>query len=166
MERLWAPWRMRYIESLGAPASDCFLCDLPKLPAERDDETYILARGELAFAVLNLFPYNCGHLLVAPYRHEGDFGSVDAATHAEIASLTANSVRALTEVYDPQGFNIGINLGRVAGAGVPQHLHQHIVPRWGGDANFMTTVGQTKTLPESLEQTYARLRPRFDAYRL
>jgi ATP adenylyltransferase len=156
MDRLWAPWRMRYIEGLNQP-SDCFLCDYPKLPADRDAETLILARGELAFVILNLFPYNSGHMLVAPYEHQGAYEELAAEIHAEMTALTSKAVSALRSEYDPQGFNIGMNLGRIAGAGVPDHLHEHIVPRWGGDANFMTTVGETKTLPESLEQTYARL---------
>ncbi|MFP5224206.1 MAG: HIT family protein [Actinomycetota bacterium] len=158
MERLWAPWRMRYIEGLAQP-SDCFLCDYPRLPVEKDPETLILARGEKAFVILNLFPYNCGHMVVAPYEHQGIYEEVPAETHAEMAALTSRAIAALRAEYDPQGFNIGMNLGRVAGAGVPDHLHEHVVPRWGGDANFMTTVGETKTLPESLDQTYARLRP-------
>lgn len=162
MERLWAPWRMRYIEGLGKP-SDCFLCDYPTLDVSRDPDTFILHRSTHGFVILNLFPYNLGHLVIAPYVHEGSFEAHSAETHADLSALVSLSLRALTAEYGPQGFNVGMNLGQVAGAGVPDHLHQHVVPRWSGDANFMSTVAETKTLPESLEQTYARLRPRFDA---
>ncbi len=113
------------------------------------------------FVLLNLYPYNSGHLMVAPYAHVGDFPRLEPATAAELMSVTQRAVDALRQVYSPDGFNLGMNLGRSAGAGVPDHLHMHVVPRWNGDTNFMPVVSQTKVLPESLDQTYARLEPHF-----
>ena len=162
MDRIWSPWRMAYIRAAKDAADDegCIFCDLP---AEGDDErTGILVRGELAFVILNSYPYNPGHLMVAPFRHVGEFGALEAPEHAEIDSLVARSVRALDEEMQPHGYNLGMNLGRVAGAGIPGHVHWHVVPRWNGDTNFMPVVGQTRVLPELLEETYEKLRPRFD----
>jgi ATP adenylyltransferase len=149
---------MAYIKG-DARAEGCIFCDLPALDPGADSESLIVARGDLAFVILNKFPYNSGHLMVAPYRHTAEFEALDAAEHAEIAALTARVVEALKAVYTPEGFNIGFNLGRAGGAGIVDHLHNHVVPRWTGDTNYMTTVGVTKVLPESLEQTYARLAP-------
>lgn len=158
MERLWTPWRMAYIK--GDERFDgCVFCDLPALDAENDESSLILARGDAAFVIMNKYPYNSGHLMVAPYSHTADYGQVSEAEHAQIAALTKRCVAALTELYHPEGFNIGLNLGRAGGAGIVDHLHSHIVPRWSGDTNYMTTVAQTKVLPETLEQTYAKLRP-------
>jgi ATP adenylyltransferase len=153
---------MAYIQAAKEQDEDggCIFCDLP---AEGDDErTMILARGELAFVIVNSFPYNPGHLMVAPLRHVGAFTSLDAAEHAAVDALVARSIRALEQEMEPHGFNLGMNLGRVAGAGIPDHVHWHVVPRWNGDTNFMPVVGQTRVLPELLEETYARLRPRFE----
>jgi ATP adenylyltransferase len=162
VDRIWSPWRMAYIQAAKEQSNDarCIFCDLP---AEGDDErTGILVRGELAFVILNSYPYNPGHLMVAPFRHVGDFGALEAPEHAEIDALVADSIRALDGEMQPHGFNLGMNLGRVAGAGIPDHLHWHVVPRWNGDTNFMPVVGETRVLPELLEETYARLRPRFE----
>ena len=162
MERIWSPWRMAYIQAAKEQGEDggCIFCDLP---AEGDDvRTMILARGELAFVIVNSFPYNPGHLMVAPFRHVGAFTSLEAAELADIDSLMARSIRALEQEMEPHGYNLGMNLGRVAGAGIPDHVHWHLVPRWNGDTNFMPVVGQTRVLPELLEETYARLRPRFE----
>jgi ATP adenylyltransferase len=162
VDRIWSPWRMAYIQAAKEQGDDagCIFCDLP---AEGDDErTKILVRGELAFVILNSFPYNPGHLMVAPFRHVGDFGALEPAEFAEVDSLLARSIRALEAETEPHGFNLGMNLGRVAGAGIPDHVHWHVVPRWNGDTNFMPVVGETRVLPELLEETYARLRPRFD----
>jgi len=162
MERLWTPWRMEYIKS--AATSDegegCIFCDLPK---EDDDErTLILARGRTAFVILNRFPYNPGHLMVAPYRHEGDLVELKDEELVETSELVRESVRVLRDAWEPSGFNVGMNLGRVAGAGVPGHVHWHVVPRWDGDSNFMPVIGQTKVLPELLDESYAKLRPAFE----
>ena len=162
MERIWSPWRMAYIQATKEQGDDggCIFCDLP---AEGDDEsTMILTRGELAFVIVNSFPYNPGHLMVAPLRHVGAFTSLEAAELADVDALVARSIRALEQEMEPHGYNLGMNLGRVAGAGIPDHVHWHLVPRWNGDTNFMPVVGQTRVLPELLEETYARLRPRFE----
>ena len=162
MERIWSPWRMAYIQAAKEQGEDggCIFCDLP---AEGDDvRTMILARGELAFVIVNSFPYNPGHLMVAPFRHVGAFTSIEAAELADVDALVARSIRALEQEMEPHGYNLGMNLGRVAGAGIPDHVHWHLVPRWNGDTNFMPVVGQTRVLPELLEETYARLRPRFE----
>ena len=162
MERIWSPWRMAYIQAAKEQGEDggCIFCDLPD---EGDDvRTMILARGELAFVIVNSFPYNPGHLMVAPFRHVGAFTSLEAAELADVDALVARSIRALEQEMEPHGYNLGMNLGRVAGAGIPDHVHWHLVPRWNGDTNFMPVVGQTRVLPELLEETYARLRPRFE----
>jgi ATP adenylyltransferase len=160
MERLWTPWRMEYIRSTGSEDQDgCIFCDLP---AKGDDEAvYILSRTDRAFAILNAYPYNPGHLMVAPFRHVGQLEALDQDELLETGTLLQMSIRALRDAMHPQGFNLGMNLGRVAGAGLPDHLHWHVVPRWDGDSNFMPIVGQTKVLPELLEETYANLRPGF-----
>ena len=163
MDRIWSPWRMAYIQAAKEQGDDagCIFCDLP---AEGDDErTMILARGELAFVILNSFPYNPGHLMVAPFRHVGDFAALQPDELAGVDALVARSIRALEAEMEPHGFNLGMNLGRVAGAGIPGHVHWHVVPRWNGDMNFMPVVGQTRVLPELLEESYARLLPRFEA---
>jgi len=162
VERIWSPWRMAYIQAAKEQGEDggCIFCDLP---AEGDDvRTMILARGELSFVIVNSFPYNPGHLMVAPFRHVGAFTSLEAAELADVDALVARSIRALELEMEPHGYNLGMNLGRVAGAGIPDHVHWHLVPRWNGDTNFMPVVGQTRVLPELLEETYARLRPRFE----
>jgi ATP adenylyltransferase len=153
---------MEYIQAAKQPDDEpgCIFCDLPA--AGDDERTGILARGELAYVILNTYPYNPGHLMVSPYRHVGEFGELEADELAEIDRLIARSIDALREEMEPHGFNLGMNIGRVAGAGIPDHVHWHVVPRWNGDTNFMPVVGQTRVLPELLEETYARLKPRFD----
>ncbi len=136
----------------------CVFCDLP----HGEESARILARGELGYVVLNKFPYNPGHLLIVPWRHVGDLGQVTADESADMQSLLQRSVRALREESEPHGFNIGMNLGRVAGAGIPDHLHWHVVPRWSGDTNFMPVVGETRVLPELLAESARRLAPRFE----
>jgi ATP adenylyltransferase len=162
MERLWTPWRMAYIKDAGR-MEGCIFCDLPALDPSHDAESLILARGEQAFIIMNKFPYNSGHLMVSAYRHCADYAELTPQEHAAISLLTARCVRALETAYRPEGFNIGVNQGRAAGAGIADHLHMHIVPRWSGDTNYMTTIGGTKVLPETLEETFARLRPLVDA---
>ena len=158
-ERLWTPWRMEYIKSAsGEDQPECIFCDLPG--RDDDEGNLILARSERAFVILNAFPYNAGHLMVAPFRHVGELEDVSEEELAELDTLLKRSIRALKEEYQPHGFNIGMNLGRVAGAGIPDHVHWHVVPRWNGDTNFMPVVGQTKVLPELLRETAVRLAPR------
>ena len=139
--------------------SSCIFCDLPSQPESDDRENLILARGTLAFVILNKFPYNSGHLMVAPYRHAGEWESLTAEELAEITRWSQRSIESLKSTIGPHGFNVGVNQGVSAGAGILDHVHLHVVPRWGGDTNFMTTVGETKVLPEALEETYDRLKP-------
>ena len=160
VERLWTPWRRAFIEGSATEANaGCFLCDLPTKHSDR--MSLILARAERVFVVLNLYPYNSGHLMIAPYAHSGDLVSLDAGSVTEMMREAQRGVSALQSVYRPDGFNLGMNLGKPAGAGVPDHLHMHVVPRWNGDTNFMPVVGGTKVLPETLDQTYERLEPFF-----
>jgi ATP adenylyltransferase len=160
VKRLWSPWRMAYIESASnePTAGGCLFCDTL---AGDDEEGLILVRTDRAFAMLNAFPYNPGHLMVAPVRHVAGLEEMDPEELAETQDLIQRGIRALRAVSGPHGFNVGMNLGRVAGAGVPGHVHWHVVPRWDGDTNFMATVGETRVLPESLPDTWARLRPHF-----
>lgn len=150
-QRLWTPHRMVYLGGEGKPASDaeqhCPFCDVPK---QSDRDGLIISRGELAFVVLNLYPYNPGHLMVVPYRHVGDYTDLTTAEAAEVALFTQQAMAALRATARPQGFNIGMNQGAVGGAGIAAHLHQHVVPRWGGDMNFMPVIGQTRVLPQLL----------------
>jgi ATP adenylyltransferase len=156
MERLWAPWRMEYIGSAKEGEDQgCIFCEKPK---EGDDEkALILARTELSFAMLNRYPYNSGHLMVAPFRHVGELEALTDEESLDLQRLMQRSIKALKEAMQPEGFNIGMNLGVVAGAGIPDHLHWHVVPRWTGDTNFMPVVGETKVLPELLERTWSQL---------
>jgi len=154
LQRLWMPHRMAYIKGEGKPADgtapECPFCRIPKLS---DEDGLIVARGTHVYAVLNLYPYNSGHLMVVPYRHVADYTDLDAGETAELADYTKRSMTALRDASQAQGFNIGMNMGGVAGAGIAAHLHQHVVPRWGGDANFMPVVGRTKVLPQLLADT-------------
>ena len=157
MDRLWAPWRLSYVTAAQPPATDCIFCDAS---AGRDIDLVVL-RASRAYVILNLYPYNNGHLMVVPNRH---LAALEALTHdeqTELIQLARLSEMALNEAYRPQGINVGINLGRAAGAGIENHLHVHLVPRWSGDTNFMTAVGETRVLPEDLGATAARLRPIF-----
>lgn len=159
-DRLWAPWRFAYIESTESPG--CIFVELPK--QDRDRENLILYRGKNAFVMLNAFPYTNGHLMIAPYKHTADLAELNDAELLEINQLLAASVGWLKKVYSPDGFNVGINLGRAAGAGIPTHVHWHVVPRWNGDTNFMTTVGDVRVLPQSLDQSFERIRMVVDAW--
>jgi ATP adenylyltransferase len=153
-QRLWTPHRMVYIGGEGKPASDAeHHCPFCEVPARSDADGLIVSRGELAFAVLNLYPYNPGHLMVVPYRHVADYTDLSTDEAAEVALLTQRAMAALRSAGRPQGFNIGMNQGAVGGAGIAAHLHQHVVPRWGGDMNFMPVIGQTKVLPQLLADT-------------
>jgi ATP adenylyltransferase len=154
MELKWTPWRMTYIQQEHAGA--CVLC---QKPMEQDDaRNLIVYRGQHCYALLNLYPYNNGHLMVAPYAHVADLEALDAAAAAEIMSVAQRCIRALRRAMSPHGFNLGMNLGQCAGAGIADHLHMHIVPRWSGDTNFMPLLAGTKLIPEMLEDTYAKVR--------
>lgn len=153
LQRLWTPHRLAYIQGDDTPADEpqeCPFCRLVKLD---DTDALILARGHSVYAVLNLYPYNPGHLMVVPYRHVADYTELTTAETAEVAEFTQRAMMVVRNVSAPHGFNIGMNQGPVAGAGIAAHLHQHVVPRWGGDNNFMPVVGHTKVLPQLLEQT-------------
>jgi ATP adenylyltransferase len=159
MDRLWAPWRMKYIkESLDKPEDGCIFCAKPTEPRESDRKNLILYKGVHAFVMLNAFPYNNGHLMVIPYKHTSSMDDIDAAAASELWELLAKSRMALAKAFKPDGFNIGINLGRTAGAGIDTHLHVHIVPRWNGDCNFMPVIGETKVISQSLEDAYDALK--------
>jgi ATP adenylyltransferase len=154
--RLWTPHRMAYIRGEGKPAADPdhpAQCPFCRAPEQSDVDGLIVARGSLVYAVLNLFPYNSGHLMIVPYRHVADYTSLDAAETAELALFTQRSMVAVRRASGAHGFNIGMNQGTVAGAGIAAHLHQHVVPRWGGDTNFMPIVAHTRVLPELLADT-------------
>lgn len=154
---MWAPWRIEYI--LGEKPGGCVLCDMPGMNA--DERNFILHRGVTCYVIMNLYPYNNGHLMVVPLRHLSDYENLTADERAEAAELTARAVRALKKAMKPDGFNIGANLGKAAGAGIDEHLHVHIVPRWGGDINFMTAVGGVRVIPQCLEETYRTLKEAF-----
>ena len=153
-ERLWAPHRILYIKGEGKPStSDAVDCPFCRIPSMEDEEGLIVHRGTHAYAVLNLYPYNAGHLLVCPYRHVADYTDLDDDETVEVAAITKTAMRVMRTVTSPHGFNLGMNQGGVAGAGIAAHLHQHVVPRWGGDANFLPVIGQTKTMPQLLGDT-------------
>ena len=157
MDRLWSPWRLEYITS-GKPATGCVFCEAPR---RTDGNPLILFEGVTSYVILNKYPYNNGHLMVVPYRHVDSLGGLHAEELQELTVLLQRSEAALLEAYRPQGINVGINLGRAAGAGILEHVHIHAVPRWIGDSNFMTAVGGTRVLPEDLESTARKLRPVF-----
>ena len=155
MDRIWAPWRIGFIMK-GSNEGECFLCQFPK--EDNDEANLVLFRGKHNFIIMNAYPYNTGHLLIAPYKHLGSLEGLKGAAARENFDLVKLGVRLLTKVMQPAGFNIGINLGRVAGAGLANHIHTHIVPRWQGDSNFMPVISDTKVLPESLAMTYKKLK--------
>ena len=159
MERLWSPWRHAYIAAVGADMADgagCILCEVHKNPAD-DEKNFLVHRASHNFVILNLYPYISGHLMIAPYDHLGEFDSAPKETTDEMMELAKRCQSALREVYHPQGFNIGMNLGECAGAGVPDHLHVHIVPRWSGDTNFMPILSGTRTISDGLRSIYDKL---------
>ena len=160
-QRIWAPWRLAYVKSASKDdEQQCIFCAKPE--DDDDEANLIVHRGERCFVILNLFPYTNGHMMVAPYEHVASLPTVDAETLAEMMSLAQQAMRALEEVYAPQGYNVGFNQGRVAGAGVEHHIHMHVVPRWGGDTNFMPVIGDTRVMPQSLEDSYAALKGHFE----
>src|SRR5262245_55247836 len=159
MERLWAPWRLAYVTGAsGERSTTCIFCDASK-PGSDD---LILVRGRVCYVILNRYPYNNGHMMVVPNRHIASLEARTADERDELIRLTRHAEIALTEAYVPQGINVGINLGRPAGAGIVDHIHIHLVPRWNGDTNFMTIVGDTRVLPEDLTSTQQRLQPIFE----
>ncbi|HEX8071150.1 MAG TPA: HIT domain-containing protein [Pyrinomonadaceae bacterium] len=165
MDRLWTPWRYQYIKGAGAAegagdAAVCVFCALRDDP-DNDARNYVVHRARANFVVLNLYPYTNGHLLVIPYEHAADLDAVAKETTDEMMDLAKRATTILRAAYRPHGFNLGMNLGQAAGAGVAAHLHLHVLPRWTGDASFMTTAGETRVLPEDLQTTYDRLRGQF-----
>lgn len=158
MDRLWSPWRLEYVTGSKDDAG-CVLCEAPQASAQ---SPLLLFQGPTCYVILNLYPYNNGHVMVVPYRHVPTLARLTAEELQEVARLTQRAEVALMEAYTPQGINAGLNLGKPAGAGILEHLHVHLVPRWNGDTNFMTVVGDTRVLPESLSDSAARLRPIFE----
>ncbi len=159
MKKLWAPWRARYI--LGPKEKGCLLCRISG--ENKDEENYVLWRGELGYIMLNLYPYNAGHLMIVPYRHEKNLENLDDRESGEVMRLAQMSIRALKGSLRPQGFNLGMNLGSIAGAGIEEHIHLHVVPRWRGDTNFMPVSASTKVISQALEETYRDLKDAFQA---
>lgn len=159
-ERLWAPWRFHYIENTSR-ATGCIFVDLPAQANDR--ENLILHRGKTAFVMLNAFPYTSGHLMIAPFKHTAEMSELDDAELLEINQLVSKCLGWLKSAYNPDGFNIGVNLGSAAGAGIPTHIHWHIVPRWAGDTNFMPVVGDVRVLPQNLEETFDKLKKVIDS---
>jgi ATP adenylyltransferase len=158
MKYLWSPWRMPYIEN-STKQNGCLFCELQ---AKKDGpENLIVQRGKLAFVVLNRYPYTSGHLMVVPYIHKPNLEELDSQTRAEIMELTSLSSSVLRKIYKTKAFNIGVNIGEAAGAGVKEHVHVHVVPRWNGDTNFMSTLAATRVLPEELDTTWKRVREGF-----
>ncbi len=158
--RIWAPWRLEYVKDASKDSeAECIFCSKP---AEDDDEANLIVhRGERCFVILNKFPYTNGHLMVAPYEHLATLPEVDAETTAEMMALAKRAIAALEEKYGPQGYNVGVNQGRVAGAGYEGHIHLHVVPRWAGDTNYMPVLADTRVMPQTLEQSYETLRGAF-----
>jgi ATP adenylyltransferase len=159
MDRLWAPWRMKYILNSKKPAG-CILCEEAKKNDDR--KNYILYRGRHSFVIMNIYPYNNGHLLIVPFTHESEVDRLPEAELADLMKMTQASVTILKQAMHPDGFNIGINIGKTAGAGIPEHLHVQIVPRWTGDSSYITVFDDTRVMPELLDGTYDKLRPYFE----
>ena len=158
MDYLWSPWRYRYV--VGEEREwGCIFCR--KMEQTNDEENLVLYRGLSNFVLLNLYPYTSGHLMIAPYRHVGQLAGLDEATWAELAALTRKAEQAIQTAYHPEGINLGMNLGKSAGAGIADHLHMHVLPRWHADFSFISAIGETRVLPEELEDTYRKLKPLF-----
>ncbi len=163
MDKLWSPWRSKYIESLGEKEKDdkCIFCEAAKNDVN-DPENLLVRKGELTFTLLNLYPYNNGHLMVIPFKHIGDFNDLSEQEGSEVIRELQLARRAIIDISQPQGFNVGANLGRVSGAGIDEHIHFHIVPRWSGDTNFMPVLGEVKVISQELKETKLKL---LDAYK-
>jgi ATP adenylyltransferase len=154
MDHLWSPWRYTYVSS-AAPDGECLFC---RIASESDDrKNYVVLRAERTFALLNRYPYTSGHLMIAPYAHVATLEDADPRDLEEVIRLGQRAEKALRAIYSPSGFNLGFNIGQCAGAGVAGHIHMHVLPRWTGDASFMTTVGETRVLPEDLETTFEKV---------
>ncbi|MSP14824.1 MAG: HIT domain-containing protein [Chloroflexi bacterium] len=152
MEDLWAPWRMPYLKGTINEPEGCIFCS--KARSEADRENYVVLRGKSNFALLNLYPYANGHFMVAPYAHTGNLVELDSATVGEMMEIVQKLISVLRQTMNPAGFNLGMNIGRAAGAGIVDHVHMHLVPRWNGDTNFMTVTGHVRVIPEMLDKTY------------
>ena len=159
MKHLWTPWRLPYLQGDDPLPDDCLFCTKPEEP---DKRAHIVHRGDYCYVILNRFPYNNGHVMVVTYAHIASLEDLNTATSAELIALTQLTMKVLREAYDPEGFNVGANIGAAAGAGIDDHVHVHVVPRWAGDTNFVTTVGRTRVIPEWMDEIYARLRPIFE----
>ena len=160
MDHLWSPWRYQYVSKAAEGEQGCIFCE--KLAENRDAENFIVHRARFNFVILNLYPYTSGHLMVVPYEHVPTLNEARPETLAEMMQLTRRAERALTAVYRPHGLNVGMNLGEAAGAGIAGHIHMHVLPRWRGDANFMSVVGETRVLPEALDETWRKLVREFE----
>lgn len=158
MKQLWAPWRLAFIEQVSH-GSGCIFCEKPAL--QQDGKTFILWRGRHAYVLMNIYPYNNGHLLIAPYRHIGALEDLPDTILLDMLRLVQRSIKAVRKAYAPEGFNIGVNQGKVAGAGIEHHIHLHVVPRWSADTNFMPLLGETRVLPQHLKASHARLKAAF-----
>ena len=158
MEKLWSPWRSQYIDSFNSAKSsnECIFCEMKDLNVQ-DTDNLLVDKDKNTFTVLNLYPYNNGHLMIIPFIHTNDFTSLDKSVYSEIMEKLQLAQKALTKVFNPQGFNIGANIGKVAGAGIDEHIHFHIVPRWNGDANFMPVIGEVKVISQDLKETKIKL---------
>jgi ATP adenylyltransferase len=163
MDRLWSPWRSKYIESFANETAaskktqQCLFCRVLADQA-KDDENLVVVRGSTCFIMMNLYPYNSGHLMIVPFTHTGEFSGLSETESVEMMQSARRCIEALTETYHPHGFNIGMNIGRVSGAGIESHVHLHVVPRWNGDTNFMPVLADTRIISEALEDTYRKLR--------
>ena len=156
MDYLWTPWRFQYVTE-GTRNEECVFCEKASADPSSDSENLVLYRGRANFVLLNLYPYTVGHAMVVPYAHVAELTEAPADTLAEMMTLAQQFQRALKDVYHPEGYNLGLNMGRCAGAGVEHHVHMHVLPRWTGDSNFMTVVGETRVEPENLTSTYNKL---------
>jgi ATP adenylyltransferase len=162
-QRIWAPWRLPYVKDASKDAEEeCIFCAALEAGEDEDEANLIVHRGDRCFVILNKFPYTNGHLMVAPYDHLAGLQDLDADTVAEAMALAQRAITILEDRYSPHGYNVGFNQGRVAGAGVEHHIHMHVVPRWGGDTNFMPVLADTRVMPQTLEQSYEALRGAFD----
>jgi ATP adenylyltransferase len=160
VKQLWSPWRMEYI--LREKPDACIFCEAFRAPAAQDREYLILRRGTHCAAIMNLFPYNNGHLMIVPYAHQGTFEGLPPEALVELMTMANQSVAALRKALAAEGFNIGVNLGKIAGAGIGEHVHMHVVPRWSGDTNFMTALSEVRCIPESLQDSYDKLQDAWD----
>ena len=164
MDRLWTPWRYEYVSGLGEEVEGCVLCDAIAAGPDADESKLVLYRGRVNYVIINKYPYTSGHLMVAPYEHIAELRASADDQLAEMMLLARVCETILSGAYSPHGFNIGMNIGRAAGAGIWDHQHLHVVPRWLGDASFMSATADTRLIPETPEATYTRLRPKFDAH--